>query len=915
MSDHQQRDDDDKDRETPSHPQQEQQQEQQQGADANTTSSPPASTTISGDDTPPRPSSDSALSSSRPELVIPWKCSVCDYDNDDPLTSKCAYCGTSRPSSTTQPTAQLSTAASSPIPADDFEPTSDPQGTQDSVGLNVGESKSSSSDSGNGDGENGSGDQEDQPTPLPSSSSSQVRPSSLLDSLRKTVDSVSERLLQVVQTADEDEDGEHNAFLDDSGATEEQKERDETIRNPQQSGNGQSQSQRQRPMESLSASTVTVPTSSAQGTTTNDVKDSDLNLFMDDEESTSPVAAPAEDISLEELFTRNLLPKSLGGIAYVDIETGNQEEEKFPERLDNPNVSPQTPPRPKVFEALPPSPQRQPQSFQIVEPWEMPPNSSSSDIPQHVPNLTATAPATPTKKKNKNGRLVDSTDDDESSPSPGKRLIRLIVCFLVLLVLVLSILLVRDRDGDRTILEGNDGAGGELVTPAPSAIPTMEPTIPLVTPIPSLPPSPPPTFVPTDHPTSNVTETIVPSQTPNLRPTTTPTIRPTDEPSNVPTMNPSSSPSVRPSPIPTPTLLPTTLAPVTVDFSVDATLLGSFLGSRLGREVAMDREGNVLAVLDGTGTVQVYHKTPSNNWELFSALALVEEAPIVHIDLQVMDGGVPMLAVASKASVRIWIYDAITTQQWLARGQVQLDWDVVPVTSPRVSLSSTGNHLATAHLEEEGLRLVVQPWQWNDDIMQWERQGNAIVRSTSSSPFLFLSLDLSSNNVVAISDWRIVDVEAVMVEAYEWHGPTQDWVLRGSPRTFPLGPADVVLTDDGNCLAVAAPTPGTARIYHWNPTLQDWDRLGSDLLGGSSVAVSSNGLRVVVGSPLSSAVVLYDWNQNENGEWDATTMLNGAVGDQFGASVALSGDGNVIAIGSPLDDDGNRNAGKTLIYT
>ena len=106
---------------------------------------------------------------------------------------------------------------------------------------------------------------------------------------------------------------------------------------------------------------------------------------------------------------------------------------------------------------------------------------------------------------------------------------------------------------------------------------------------------------------------------------------------------------------------------------------------------------------------------------------------------------------------------------------------------------------------------------------------------------------------------------------------------------------------------------------------QDWTQLGGDLDGqvagnefGDSVAISGDGLSVVVGTPLSNGgtgharIFTFDgtaWTQ-------VGTDINGEVaGDEFGESVAISDDGNTVAIGAPANDGIGVDAGHARVFT
>ena len=120
---------------------------------------------------------------------------------------------------------------------------------------------------------------------------------------------------------------------------------------------------------------------------------------------------------------------------------------------------------------------------------------------------------------------------------------------------------------------------------------------------------------------------------------------------------------------------------------------------------------------------------------------------------------------------------------------------------------------------------------------------------------------------------------------------------------------------------MAVASPSMVQIFEFRQG--DWDQKGQDIfldeLGQSklvelqgrelvSVAMNREGDVVVVGYDLASGsgvAQVYDF-KNTNSTWvpaGSALMGRNAVGDRFGASVAMNEDGNVIAVGAPGQDD------------
>lgn len=144
--------------------------------------------------------------------------------------------------------------------------------------------------------------------------------------------------------------------------------------------------------------------------------------------------------------------------------------------------------------------------------------------------------------------------------------------------------------------------------------------------------------------------------------------------------------------------------------------------------------------------------------------------------------------------------------------------------------------------------------------------------------------------------------------------------------------SSVALSDDGNRVAVCAPNnddngtdAGQVRIFDYlNNT---WTQVGNDIDGdaagdnfGSSIAMCSNGNRIIVGA----ADYIHNGShygyvkilEENNGSW--TQIGNNIDGedsnDMFGGSVAISADGQRVAIGASYNDENGHRSGHVKIY-
>ena len=115
---------------------------------------------------------------------------------------------------------------------------------------------------------------------------------------------------------------------------------------------------------------------------------------------------------------------------------------------------------------------------------------------------------------------------------------------------------------------------------------------------------------------------------------------------------------------------------------------------------------------------------------------------------------------------------------------------------------------------------------------------------------------------------------------------------------------------------------GIVRTYKWNGSSNTWDQDSTPLEGevnsdyfGRSVSLSEDGMYLAASANLnddngsnSGAVYLYKRSTNGN-EWINTEKINGkSHGDQFGSSISLSGNGLKLLVGAPfsfMHDDVN----------
>lgn len=150
-------------------------------------------------------------------------------------------------------------------------------------------------------------------------------------------------------------------------------------------------------------------------------------------------------------------------------------------------------------------------------------------------------------------------------------------------------------------------------------------------------------------------------------------------------------------------------------------------------------------------------------------------------------------------------------------------------------------------------------------------------------------------------------------------------IVFGDPNIASFG-ASVAISSDGTFIAVGAPGTGNdsyVRVY--KNENNSWTQVGTDILNveilervGSSIAISDDGSIVAIGARQAGNldnghVRIY---KNDNNVWTqiGTDIIGEASFDEAGRSIALSSDGSIVAIGSPLNDVNGSKSGQVRVY-
>ena len=273
--------------------------------------------------------------------------------------------------------------------------------------------------------------------------------------------------------------------------------------------------------------------------------------------------------------------------------------------------------------------------------------------------------------------------------------------------------------------------------------------------------------------------------------------------------------------------------------------------------------------------------------------------------------------------VRVFDFDG-QANNWNQIGQ-DIDGEAAGDQSGRsVALSADGSRLAVGATGNVGFNNEtsvghVRIYDLNVDV--WEQVGPDIDGDSE--------LDYAGRAVAISSDGNHVAVGAYQdnngsgsVKVYKYDATTNDWEIVGSSIEGSVGDwagLSVALSSNGDRVAVGLPGdnnrfwPGISKIYEVQGD-GEWEQIGGDLEGGYSVAMSSDGTRVVVGDykggengPSSGHTFVYDWDADTSaargGNWTQIgESINGAYGDLLGSVVTMSQNGERIAVSAPAHE-------------
>lgn len=173
-----------------------------------------------------------------------------------------------------------------------------------------------------------------------------------------------------------------------------------------------------------------------------------------------------------------------------------------------------------------------------------------------------------------------------------------------------------------------------------------------------------------------------------------------------------------------------------------------------------------------------------------------------------------------------------------------------------VSLSATGATVIVAIGAPDGSSGAgyVQVFSWTG--AAWVQLGSTITGASSgdfSGTFVSLS---STADILAVGEPGFSSNKG-RVRVYMWDSGSTSWLLHGSPivgtsASDQFG-TSVSISNDGNRLVVGAPNTaagaGLARVFQWNG-IDDWEQLGIDIPGVATLKVRN--IRQIITSIISA---------------------------------------------------------------
>ena len=251
----------------------------------------------------------------------------------------------------------------------------------------------------------------------------------------------------------------------------------------------------------------------------------------------------------------------------------------------------------------------------------------------------------------------------------------------------------------------------------------------------------------------------------------------------------------------------------------------------------------------------------------------------------------------------------VSVYDWISGDWVKdaTDWDGGPMQELglEVVISGDGNRIAFVH--EDGMFM-------SSTVLVYEKSGSSWTQLHNSGP---VSIDHGLGHELSMSrdGTRIAFADSgSTVQVWEEAGGSFAQIGAGDITGTHL--TSVALSADGTRLVVGSPRKNSnvGEVSVWGESGGSWTQVGSTFTGsatneyfGEDVAMSDDGSRIAIGITLKNSPrgAVQVWDNTAGSTWaQVGTDLNGDVSQSYyGRSVSLSGDGSRLGIGVWLNGE------------
>lgn len=259
----------------------------------------------------------------------------------------------------------------------------------------------------------------------------------------------------------------------------------------------------------------------------------------------------------------------------------------------------------------------------------------------------------------------------------------------------------------------------------------------------------------------------------------------------------------------------------------------------------------------------------------------------------------------------------------------QIGQDINGVTNDQsgysLSLNSSGGRIVIGGFANSSVANnngVARMYEYDGSV--WVQMGQDIYGAANDVLGNSVAIDDSGDRVVIAKVGN--NSQSGAVEVYEYNG--NSWDLLGqtilAEEWGELFGYSVAISSNGNRIVVGAagtdagaPNGGSARVYEFNGA--SWVQIGQDVYGlfnemfGSAVSIDPTGGVIAVGGPNEGAGVVRVYGFN-GVSWVqmGSNLLGASTGNEYGTSVSLGSDGNFVAVGAPFG--GGQSRGTVQVY-